>query len=70
MARVGGVYSDYDSCAVCGAEVRLEPHPGATATETPAGPRDGVVGAGDAPVDRRVCTNGECPSHAADGPDA
>jgi len=63
------VYSDYDSCAVCGSEVRLEPNPGAAATAatTPVGPRDGVVGAGDDPVDVRVCTNEDCPTHEPGG---
>lgn len=64
------MYSDYKSCAVCGAQIRLEPNPGVAATGAPAGPRDGVVGAGDDPVDVRVCTNEDCPTHAPDGPDA
>ena len=65
------MYSDYAACAVCGSAVRLQPQPGATAeTDTPAGPRDGVVGAGDDPVDVRVCTNPDCPTRAVDGPNA
>lgn len=64
------MYSDYKTCAVCGAEVRLQPHPGAAATDTPAGPADGVVGAGDDPVDVRVCTNEDCPTRREGGPEA
>ncbi len=64
------MYTDYAKCAVCGSEVRLRAHPGTTGpdTESPAGPADGVVGAGDDPVDVRECTNAECPSRREDGP--
>ncbi|NYE37276.1 hypothetical protein F4692_002409 [Nocardioides cavernae] len=67
------MYSDYDACAVCGSEVRLQPHPGASgddATGEPAGPADGVVGGGDPTVDLRVCTNEDCASHRPGGPEA
>ncbi|WP_210650299.1 hypothetical protein [Nocardioides sp. SYSU D00065] len=65
------MYSDYDACAVCGSEVRLVANPGSSGdTREPAGPDDGVVGAGDEPVDVRVCTNDDCPSHREGGPDA
>ena len=39
------MYSDHAPCSVCGSEVRLRPHPGASATPSaqdgPAGPVDG-----------------------------
>jgi hypothetical protein len=64
------MYADYAKCAVCGSEVRLRANPGTTDHEPdgPSGPVDGVVGAGDDPVDVRECTNGDCPTRRADGP--
>ncbi|MDZ5664202.1 hypothetical protein HN031_11840 [Nocardioides sp. zg-1308] len=64
------MYSDYDACSVCGSEVRLLAHPGTAGDDAgrPAGPDDGVVGAGDDPVDVRECTNPDCPSHRDGGP--
>ncbi len=72
LARVGLVYSDYEKCSVCGSEVRLRPHPGTSGAgaDEPAGPSDGVVGGGDPTVDLRECTNRDCPTRRADGPDA
>ncbi|SEC53393.1 hypothetical protein SAMN04489844_2475 [Nocardioides exalbidus] len=66
------MYDDYEKCSVCGSEVRLEPHPGSdgAAADVPAGPREGYVGAGDDPVDVRRCTNDDCPTRKAGGPDA
>jgi hypothetical protein len=65
------VYVDQAPCAVCGSEVRLRPNPGSDgATGGPVGPEDGVVGGGDETVDVRECSNPDCASHAADGPDA
>ncbi|GAA5115738.1 hypothetical protein GCM10023339_23380 [Alloalcanivorax gelatiniphagus] len=65
------MYSDYDSCAVCGSDVRLAPNPGSSGTtREPAGPDDGVVGGGDPTVDLRVCTNDDCPSRREGGPEA
>lgn len=66
------MYSDYEKCAVCGAEVRLHPHPGVSGEvpDGPAGPGDGVVGGGDPTVDVRECTNADCPSRRSGGPEA
>ena len=67
------MYSDHAPCSVCGSEVRLRPHPGASSAagqDGPAGPVDGVVGGGDPTVDVRECTNDDCPTRAPDGPDA
>ena len=66
------MYSDYDDCAVCGAQVRLRPHPGVSGKvgDGPAGPADGVVGGGDPTVDLRDCTNEDCPSRRPGGPEA
>ena len=61
------MYFDSLPCAVCGSEVRLEPHrPPDDAGEGPVGPADGVVGTADATVDDRVCMNPECPTHRSD----
>jgi hypothetical protein len=58
------VYGDVKPCRVCGAEVRLEPRePDPEPADGPVGPSDGVVGTADPTVDRRVCTNPDCPSH-------
>lgn len=64
------MYSDYEKCALCGAEVRVLPHPGVSGamTEEPAGPKDGVVGGGDQTVDVRECANEDCPSRTPGGP--
>ncbi|MCW2737606.1 hypothetical protein [Nocardioides sp.] len=66
------MYSDYEKCAVCGAAVRLLPHPGVPdeVPDGPAGPEDGVVGGGDPTVDVRECTNPDCPSLRPGGPGA
>ncbi len=62
------MYFDNKPCAVCGAEIRLRARrtPSEAETRQPAGPSDGVVGAGDETVDERVCTNPECPSHSTE----
>jgi hypothetical protein len=62
------MYFDSKPCAVCGSEVRLEPHrpPDDTTTDGPVGPPDGVVGTADPTVDDRVCTNPDCPTHESD----
>jgi hypothetical protein len=58
------VYDDVRPCAQCGSEVRLEPRtPEPEDGSGPVGPADGVVGTADPTVDRRVCTDPECPSH-------
>ena len=66
------MYFDSKPCAVCGSEVRLEPHqpPDAAAVDGPVGPADGVVGTADPTVDDRVCTNPDCPTHESQGPSA
>lgn len=64
------MYFDDQPCAVCGSEVRLRPHPGSDGAGGPVGPEDGVVGGADRTVDLRECTNADCPTHAAGGPDA
>lgn len=66
------MYSDHAPCAVCGAEVRLLPNTGSSGGDLdgPAGPRDGVVGGGDDPVDVRRCTNDDCESRRPRGPAA
>ncbi|WP_299057410.1 hypothetical protein [uncultured Nocardioides sp.] len=62
------MYADHRPCSVCGAEVRLEAHPGAvTEPDGPVGPQDGVVGTADDGPDVRVCTNAGCPSRSAEG---
>lgn len=62
------MYFDFEPCRVCGATVDLEaddwvPEPDLS---KPVGPADGVVGGGDPTVDRRVCTNPDCPTNAPD----
>ncbi|WP_191480220.1 hypothetical protein [Nocardioides ochotonae] len=37
------------------------------ASDGPVGPPDGVVGAGDEPVDQRVCQNPDCPTNTRRG---
>lgn len=65
-----GVYDDYAPCAVCGSKVDLagrdEPATPDDATE-PVGPDGGVVGTADDPVDRRICSNPDCPTHREGG---
>jgi len=51
------VYFDNQPCRVCGAEVELR-------AQDPAKPREGTDP--DGPVDRRICTNQECPSNQGD----
>jgi hypothetical protein len=61
------MYFDNDPCEVCGSEVRLEPRApgdaGSSGRGAPVGPADGVVGDADSTVDRRVCTNPDCPTN-------
>jgi hypothetical protein len=66
------MYSDYAPCAVCGSDVRLRAHPGASGEQAdgPAGPEDGVVGGGDPTVDVRECTNSDCATRRPGGPTA
>ena len=73
-ASLTPVYDDHAPCAVCGSAVELvaraeapERDPG-SGEAGPVGPADGVVGAGDETTDARLCTNRDCPSHAAGGP--
>jgi hypothetical protein len=66
------VFEDRAPCAVCGSAVELVSRDEAPVPEAdgPIGPSGGVVGAGDEPVDARVCTNPDCPTHADGGPSA
>jgi len=59
------VYYDNKPCGVCGSEVRLEAkQPGdLKEPDGPVGPEDGYVGGGDPTVDKRICTNPDCPTH-------
>jgi len=58
------MYSDHDPCRVCGSPVELAPRTVPDAgIDAPVGPTDGVVGTADDPVDERICTNPDCPSH-------
>ena len=59
------MYTDAKPCAVCGSEVRLEPHTPDAGDETGTHQRFSA----DPTLDDRVCTNPNCPSHAP-GPDA
>ena len=58
------MYTDVKPCAVCGSEIRLEPHTPDDGTETVH--RKLIA---DPVVDDRICTNASCPSNAG-GPDA
>ena len=66
-----GVYEDEKPCQVCGSAVRLRAREDVGAAEAasdgPVGPPDGVVGAGDEPVDQRVCQNPDCPTNTRSG---
>ena len=59
------MYFDNKPCSVCGSEVRLEARDGVTEADGPVGDPDGYVGDGDSTVDRRVCTNPDCPTNRA-----
>lgn len=65
------MYEDEKPCEVCGSAVRLRAREDVGAAEEaatgPVGPADGVVGAGDDPVDARVCLNPDCPTNAGSG---
>ena len=64
------MYDDYAPCAVCGSKVDLvgrDDGPDPTSDDAPVGPEDGVVGTADDPVDTRVCTNPDCPTHTDGG---
>lgn len=64
------MYADHRPCLTCGAEVRLEertPSDHEPGAGEPVGPPDGVVGSGDPTLDRRVCTNPDCPTHRGGG---
>lgn len=68
------MYTDTKPCAVCGAPVRLEARRTTAERERdagpgPVGPAAGFVGAGDDPVDDRVCTNDACPTHGPESAD-
>ena len=61
------MYTDAQPCRECGSPVRLEPRePDREQQDGPVGPEDGVVGTADPTVDRRICTNPDCPTHAGD----
>ncbi len=59
------MYYDSKPCQVCGAEVRLEAkEPGdIDEPDGPVGPEEGYVGSGDPTVDKRTCTNEDCPTN-------
>ncbi|NPC98983.1 hypothetical protein [Nocardioides sp. zg-DK7169] len=65
------MYEDEKPCEVCGSPVRLRARRDVGAAEAasdgPVGPADGVVGAGDDPVDERVCQNPDCPTRTGGG---
>ena len=66
------MYYDVKPCRVCGSEVELKAADPADIPEPdgPVGPEEGYVGGGDPTVDRRICTNPECPTNrAGDGAD-
>jgi hypothetical protein len=69
--KEAAIYFDTKPCQVCGSEVELRPHEARDdrGDHAPVGPSDGVVGDADSTVDVRVCTNPDCASHAADGPE-
>jgi hypothetical protein len=63
------MYFDSEPCRVCGADVELRARTTeGGARDGPVGPSEGYVGGADATPDERVCTNAECPTHAADQP--
>lgn len=64
------MYFDSAPCEVCGSPVDLRPHEVPDSGGGVVGPADGVVGTADPTVDDRVCTNPDCPTHGADGPEA
>jgi len=65
------MYFDSKPCQVCGSRVELRARHGAPDdSDGPIGPADGVVGDADSTVDARVCTNPDCPTHRAHGPEA
>jgi len=59
------MYYDSKPCQVCGSEVRLEAkEPGdIEEPDGPVGPEEGYVGGGDPTVDKRICTNPDCPTY-------
>lgn len=58
------MYDDHRPCRICGARVEVGARePDRADLSSPVGPADGVVGSGDPTVDRRTCTNDDCPSH-------
>jgi hypothetical protein len=59
------MYYDNKPCQVCGSEVRLEAKDADDIEEPdgPVGPEDGYVGSGDPTVDKRICTNPDCPTN-------
>jgi hypothetical protein len=65
------MYYDSKPCQVCGSEVRLEAkEPGdIVEPDGPVGPEEGYVGGGDPTVDKRLCTNADCPTNTESGRD-
>jgi hypothetical protein len=59
------VYYDNKPCGVCGSQVRLEAKGPGDIEEPvgPVGPQEGYVGGGDETVDKRICTDADCPTN-------